>query len=146
VPEVVIRKGVNVVQRQAKSKIPILLYQYEGTERNIGFTLSPLYMNEDVREIRQEDMLFIYDEDFKHIRPAINRVFPLTDPRSGEELEAFDPCWDNPIVKKVWAVVLSELEQVKVAEPELRVFLDSLTVWIRNVLESADGIEITGNL
>lgn len=133
--------------RQEKRKIPVLLYQYEGPERNIGFTLSPLYLNEeDVREIRKEDMLFIYDEDFKYIRPAINRVFPLTDPRSGEELEAFDPCWDNPIVKKVWPVVLAELEKVEVAEPELRVFLDSLTVWIRNVLDSADGIEITGNL
>ncbi|WP_154957881.1 hypothetical protein [Paenibacillus xylanexedens] len=134
------------MQRQAKSKIPVLLYQYEGPERNIGFTLSPLYLNEDVREIRQEDRLFIYDEDFKHIRPAIHRVFPLTDPQSGEELQAFDPCWDNPMVKEVWPGILAELDQVEVVEPELRVFLDSLTTWIRNVLASADGIEVTGNL
>jgi hypothetical protein len=132
--------------RKSKSKIPVLLYQYDGPERNIGFTLSPLYLNEDIREIRQEDMLFIYDEDFKHIRPAINRVFPLTDPESGEELQSFDPCWDNPMVKEVWVGILAELEQVEVVEPELRVFLDSLTTWIQKVLESADGIEVTGNL
>ncbi|MBY0205834.1 MULTISPECIES: hypothetical protein [Paenibacillus] len=134
------------MQRQAKSKIPVLLYQYEGPERNIGFTLSPLYLNEEMHEIRQEDRLFIYDEDFKHIRPAIHRVFPLTDPQSGEELQAFDPCWDNPMVKEVWPGILAELDQVEVVEPELRVFLDSLTTWIRNVLASADGIEVTGNL
>ncbi|WP_434749946.1 hypothetical protein [Paenibacillus amylolyticus] len=132
--------------RKSKSKIPVLVYRYKGPERNIGFTLSPLYENEDIYEIRHEDMLFIYDEDFEYIRPAINRVFPLTDLRSGEELQAFDPCWDNPIPKEAWAGILAELEQREAAEAEMQLFLDSFTAWVRNVLELADGIEITGNL
>lgn len=140
------RMGGEAVARTSKSKIPVLAYRYEGPERNIGFTLSPLYINEDAHEARQEDMLFIYDEDFKYVRPAINHVFPLTDPRSGEELEAFDPCWDNPIVKEVWSRILTEIEQGQPAQPELQLFLQSLTAWIRKVLESADGIEVTGNL
>lgn len=81
----------------------------------------PLYIEDSV-EVEMEDMLFIYNEDFDYIRPALDRVFPLTDPRTGEEMKALDPCWDNPITKEVWVGILSELDQQVVAEPELRIF------------------------
>lgn len=91
-------------------------------------------------------MLFIYHEDFDYIRPALDSAFPLTDPRTGEEMRALDPCWENPIMKEVWMGILSKLEQQVVAEPELRMFLNQFTTWVRNHLQLADGIEVTGNL
>ncbi|PYE49721.1 hypothetical protein HUB98_09675 [Paenibacillus barcinonensis] len=132
--------------RTSKSKIPVLLYRYEGPARNIGFTFSPLYLNEDTSQVRQEDMLFIYDEDFEHIRPAISHIFPITDPWSGETVQAFDPCWNNPIAKEAWQTIVADFKQVNSADPDLQMFLDKLTVWIRKVLDHADGIEVTGNL
>jgi hypothetical protein len=134
------------VARTSKSQIPVLLYRYEGPARNIGFTFSPLYLNEDTSKVRQEDMLFIYDEDFEHIRPAISRVFPLTDPWSGEIHASFDPCWNNPMVKETWNTIVADLKQVNSADPDLQAFLDKLIVWIQKVLDHADGIEVTGNL
>ncbi|OMF62566.1 hypothetical protein MKY66_21985 [Paenibacillus sp. FSL R5-0766] len=61
-------------------------------------------------------------------------------------MKAFDPCWENPITKDVWVGILSELDQQVVAEPELRNFLNQFTTWVRNHLQLADGIEVTGNL
>ncbi|WP_458123590.1 hypothetical protein [Paenibacillus sp. Z3-2] len=97
-------------------------------------------------EVEMEDMLFIYNEDFDLIRPALDRMFPLTDPRSGEEKKELDPCWDNPVMKEVWVEVPEESGQQVVAEPELRVFLDQFTTWVRTHLQLAEGIEVTGNL
>lgn len=132
--------------KRTKRTIPVLLYQYQGPERNVGFTLSPLYLH-DAAEPDLEHMLFIYDEDFIHIRPAIDKVFPLTDPLTGEEMEGFDPCWDNPILKDVWVRILEELDQQQmIAESELQGFLNQFTSWVKIWLDSADGIEITGNL
>ncbi|MDQ0661022.1 hypothetical protein [Paenibacillus sp. W2I17] len=82
--------------KKSKRTIPALMYQYQGPQRNVGFVLSPLYIEESV-EVEMEDMLFIYNEDFDYICPALDRVFPLTDPRTGEEMKALDPCWENPI-------------------------------------------------
>ncbi|MNJ47482.1 hypothetical protein D3C77_426400 [compost metagenome] len=127
------------------STIPVLLYQYNGPRRNIGFILSPLYLH-DAAEPDPEHMLFIYDEDFIYIRPVIDKAFPLTDPLTGEEMEVFDPCWDNPILNDVWMRILEELDQQLIGDPELRVFLNQFTSWVKIWLESADGIEITGNL
>ncbi|MEK3919524.1 hypothetical protein [Paenibacillus sp. FSL K6-2393] len=131
--------------KKSKRTIPALMYQYQGPQRNVGFVLSPLYIEESV-EVEMEDMLFIYNEDFDYIRSALDRAFPLTDPRTGEEMKALDPCWDNPITKDVWVEILSELDQQVVAEPELRNFLNQFTAWVRNHLQLADGIEVTGNL
>ncbi|MEO2257535.1 hypothetical protein ABGV43_11615 [Paenibacillus amylolyticus] len=131
--------------KQSKRTIPELIYQYQGPQRNVGFVLSPLYIEESV-EVEMEDMLFIYNEDFDYIRPALDRAFPLTDPRTGEEMKALDPCWENPITKDVWVEILSELNQQVVAEPELQIFLNQFTTWVRNHLQLADGIEVTGNL
>ncbi|OME98013.1 hypothetical protein BK124_12265 [Paenibacillus amylolyticus] len=131
--------------KKSKRTIPALMYQYQGPQRNVGFVLSPLYIEESV-EVEKEDMLFIYNEDFDYIRPALDRAFPLTDPRTGEEMKAFDPCWENPITKVVWVGLLSELDQQVVAEPELRNFLNQFIAWVRNHLQLADGIEVTGNL
>ncbi|WP_411735257.1 hypothetical protein [Paenibacillus sp. M2] len=131
--------------KKLKRTIPALVYQYQGPQRNVGFVLSPLYIQESV-EVEIEDMLFIYNEDFDYIRPALDRTFPLIDPRTGEEMKALDPCWDNPITKDVWVEILSELDQQVVAEPELRNFLNQFTAWVRNHLQLADGIEVTGNL
>lgn len=131
--------------KHSKRTIPTLIYQYQGPQRNVGFVLSPLYIEESV-EVEMEDMLFIYNEDFDSIRPALDRAFPLTDPRTGEEMKALDPCWENPIMKDVWAEILSALDQQLVTDPELRIFLNRFTVWVRNHLQLADGIEVTGNL
>ncbi|KLU55933.1 MULTISPECIES: hypothetical protein [Paenibacillus] len=131
--------------KKSKKTIPALIYQYQGPQRNVGFVLSPLYIEESV-EVEMEDMLFIYNEDFDYIRPALDRAFPLTDPRTGEEMKTFDPCWENPITKEVWVGILSELDQQVVAEPEFRMFLNQFTAWVRNHLQLADGIEVTGNL
>ncbi|WP_339297633.1 hypothetical protein MKY92_22040 [Paenibacillus sp. FSL R5-0623] len=131
--------------KKSKRTIPALMYQYQGPQRNVGFVLSPLYIQESV-EVEMEDMLFIYNEDFDYIRPALDRAFPLIDPRTGEEMKALDPCWENPIMKDVWAEILSALDQQVVAEPELRNFLNQFIAWVRNHLQLADGIEVIGNL
>lgn len=131
--------------KRTKRTIPVLLYQYRGPQRNIGFTLSPLYLN-DVVEPDPEHMLFIYDEDFIHIRPIIDKVFPLANPLTGEGMEAFDPCWDNPVLKDVWVRILRELTQQMTDEAKLQVFLNQFISWVTIQLASADGIEITGNL
>ncbi|MGO4732303.1 hypothetical protein [Paenibacillus sp. 2KB_22] len=131
--------------KQSKRTIPALIYQYQGPQRNVGFVLSPLYIHESV-EVEMEDMLFIYNEDFDYIRPALDRIFPLIDPRTGEEMKALDPCWENPIIKDVWTEILSALDQQLVTDPELRIFLNRFTVWVRNHLQWADGIEVIGNL
>lgn len=130
---------------RSKETIPVLLYRYQGPYRNIGFTLSPLYLDDTI-EIKPEQMLFIYDEDFIYIRLALNQAFPLTDPHTGEELEMFDPCWDNPIRKEAWSGIFAELDRQTITDPELREFLDQLVIWIKAWLKTADGIEITGNL
>ncbi|PQP85115.1 hypothetical protein C0Q44_11685 [Paenibacillus sp. PCH8] len=75
--------------KKSKRTIPALMYQYQGPQRNVGFVLSPLYIQESV-EVEMEDMLFIYNEDFDYIRPALDSAFPLTDPRTGEEMKALD--------------------------------------------------------
>lgn len=49
-------------------------------------------------------------------------------------------------MKEVWVEVLEELGQQVVAEPELRMFLDQFTTWVRTHLQLAEGIEVTGNL
>ncbi|WP_340013985.1 hypothetical protein [Paenibacillus sp. FSL K6-1318] len=49
-------------------------------------------------------------------------------------------------MKEVWMGILSKLDQQVVAEPELRMFLNQFTTWVRNHLQLADGIEVTGNL
>lgn len=131
--------------KKSKRTIPALIYQYQGPQRNVGFVLSPLYIEESV-EVEMEDMLFIYNEDFDYICSALDRAFPLTDPRTGEEMKALDSCWENPITKDVWVGILSELDQQVVAEPELRNFLNQFTAWVKNHLQLADGIEVTGNL
>lgn len=108
--------------KKSNRTIPALMYQYQGPQRNVGFVLSPLYIEESV-EVEME-----------------------ADPRTGEEMKALDPCWENPITKEVWVEILSELDQQVVAEPELRIFLNRFTAWVRNHLQLADGIEVTGNL
>lgn len=132
----------------AKSKrtIPVLRYKYEGPQRNIGFTFSPLHRDEARDGCKPEQMLFIYNEDFEYIRPAVSRAFPFTDPATGEELKALDPCWENPVPKDRWGAVLAELNQLDGADPELRGFIRQFTDWARHQLAHADGIEITGNL
>lgn len=132
--------------RKSKNEIPVLRYKYEGPQRNIGFSVSPLILNAAEDVVKREQMLFIYDEDFVYLRPAISRAFPFTDPVTGEELNALDPCWDNPIPKERWEAVLAELDQLGGADPELRRFVQHFTDWARHQLEHADGIEITGNL
>lgn len=134
------------MSRKSKNEIPVLRYRYQGPQRNIGFTFSPLYLNEADSEDKLEEMLFIYDEDFVYIRPAVSRAFPFTDPVTGEELDALDPCWDNPVPKDRWGAVLAELDQLGGPDPELRRFIRQFTDWARHQLEHADGIEITGNL
>ncbi|OBR66979.1 hypothetical protein A7K91_21900 [Paenibacillus oryzae] len=129
-----------------KTTIPVLLYRYKGPRRNIGFTLSPLYLNEASPPIETEQMLFIYNEDFEYIRPALDRVFPLADPYTGEMMLMLDPCWDNPIPKNVWTGVLAELEEMKADEPELAPFLEAFITWAKKQLDHADGIEVMGNL
>lgn len=133
------------MSKRSKETIPVLLYRYQGPYRNIGFTLSPLYLDDTI-EIKPEQMLFIYDEDFIHIRPALNQAFPLIDPQTGEELEMFDPCWDNPIRKEAWAGIFVEIDRQPISDPELQKFLDQFVTWIKAWLSIADGIEITGNL
>lgn len=133
--------------KKSKRAIPVLLYRYQGPQRNVGFTLSPLYLQESVA-VELEDMLFIYNEDFDYIRPALDKVFPLTDPQTGEEMKALDPCWENLIMKEVWTGVLAEMDQqvAEESELELQVFLGRFIRWIRKNLESTDGIEVIGNL
>lgn len=131
--------------KRSKETIPFLLFQYQGPQRNIGFTFSPLYLNDGV-EIKPDQMLFIYDEDFMYIRPALDKAFPLTDPRTGEEMEEFDPCWDNPILKETWVEILAELDRLTSDDPKFQLFLYQFVTWIKKWLDSADGIEITGNL
>ncbi|WP_340022657.1 hypothetical protein MHI24_27170 [Paenibacillus sp. FSL K6-1096] len=134
------------MSRKSKSAVPVLRYRYDGPQRNIGFTFSPLYLNEAKSGGKPEEMLFIYDEDFVYIRPAVSRAFPFRDPVTGEELDALDPCWENPIPKGRWGAVLAELDQLGGADSELRRFVQQFTDWARHQLEHADGIEITGNL
>lgn len=100
------------MSRKSKSAVPVLRYRYDGPQRNIGFTFSPLYLNEAKSGGKPEEMLFIYDEDFVYIRPAVSRAFPFRDPVTGEELDALDPCWENPIPKGRWGAVLAELDQL----------------------------------
>lgn len=131
---------------RSKSVIPVLRYRYEGPRRNIGYTLSPLYLNEEAGGDQPEEMLFIYSEDFEYLQPAVSRVFPLTDPVTGEEMASLDPCWENPIPKSLWESILTELEQQAGLDSELQNFLEQFISWARNHLRTADGIEITGNL
>ncbi|MEK4517047.1 hypothetical protein NSS64_17290 [Paenibacillus sp. FSL H8-0122] len=131
---------------RSKSKIPVLLYRYTGPPRNIGFTFSRYDLNMDAGGIAPGEMLFIYEGDFEYLKPAVSRVFPLSDPFTGEEMTSLDPCWENPIPKSQWESILSELEQQPVTDSELQDFQNQFISWARNHLKTADGIEITGNL
>lgn len=133
--------------RQPKKQIPVLLYRYEGPGRNIGYTLSPLYMDEQAQsKVVEEEMLFIYAEDFVPILEVLERYFPLEDMHRGEMMESFDHCFDNPISKAVWLSVLDELNLQTFEEPDLRSFMDRFVAWASKTLETADGIDVEGNL
>lgn len=131
---------------RSKSEIPVLLYGYAGPRRNIGFTFSRYNLNMEEGGSAPEEMLFIYEEDFEYLKPAVARVFPVANPFTGEEQTSLDPCWENPIPKSLWESILSELEQQRVRDSELQDFLNQFISWARNHLRTADGIEITGNL
>ncbi|CAJ1313818.1 hypothetical protein [Paenibacillus nuruki] len=132
--------------KQANNSIPVLIYRYQGPKRNIGFHLSPFNKEENQTEISFKDMLFIYNEDFNYIRPLLDKRFPMIHPYTMETMNQFDPCWDNPIGKEIWMDILAELQQQNVEEEELQLFLQQFHTWISERLQSAEGIEVTGNL
>ncbi|WP_145046692.1 hypothetical protein [Paenibacillus xylanexedens] len=129
----------------SKPEIPVLIYRYQGPRRNIGYTLSPFYLKEQP-EVSMDNMLFIYAVDFDYIQPFLEKHFPLIDAFTGESMEKFDPCWDNPLMKETWLMILEDLEQHPVEELELRSFIERFTSWIRKHVHQADGIEVSGNL
>ncbi len=132
--------------KQANDSIPVLIYRYQGPKRNIGFHLSPFYIKENQKEISFKEMLFIYNEDFNYIRPLLDKRFPLINPYTMEPMSQLDPCWDNPIEKEIWLDVLQELQPQHAENEELQLFLQQFHTWANKQLQSADGIEVTGNL
>ncbi|MDQ0171201.1 hypothetical protein [Paenibacillus tundrae] len=128
-----------------KQEIPVLIYRYQGPRRNIGYTLSPFYVKEQL-EVSKDDMLFIYAEDFEYIQPFVEKHFPLIDAFTGESMDKFDPCWDNPLMKEAWLVILEDLEKYPFEELELGSFIEKFMTWVRKHVHQADGIEVSGNL
>ncbi|AUO07844.1 hypothetical protein NS115_00525 [Paenibacillus jamilae] len=131
--------------KKGKTEIQTLIYRYSGPRANIGYTFEPLRYG-DTDEPKLEEMIFIYADDFDIVLSVLKSKYPLVDPDTGETYEAFDACWDNPIQASVWHEILTELDAWPAKEPELRIFIDSFTAWVRAHLKQADGIIVTGNL
>nr|WP_231116851.1 hypothetical protein [Paenibacillus polymyxa] len=133
------------LSKKDKKEIQTLIYRYSGPRANIGYTFEPLRYG-DTDEPKLEEMLFIYADDFDIVLSVLKPKYPLVDPDTGETYETFDACWDNPIQASVWHEILTELAPWPAKEPELRIFIDSFTAWVRAHLKQADGIIVTGNL
>ncbi|WP_342426748.1 hypothetical protein [Paenibacillus sp. FSL L8-0158] len=131
--------------KKRQTEIQTLIYRYSGPRANIGYTFEPLRY-EDTDEPKLEEMIFIYADDFDIVLSALKSKYPLVDPDTGETYEAFDPCWDNPIQASVWHEILTQLDTWPAKDPELRIFINSFTAWVRAHLKQADGIIVTGNL
>ncbi|MEK5320972.1 hypothetical protein NSS94_17175 [Paenibacillus sp. FSL L8-0644] len=131
--------------KKGKTEIQTLIYRYGGPRANIGYTFEPLRYG-DTDEPKLGEMIFIYADDFDIVLSVLKSKYPLVDPDTGETYEDFDACWDNPIQASVWHEILTELDAWPAKEPELRIFIDSFTAWVRAHLKQADGIIVTGNL
>ncbi|MFD1884102.1 hypothetical protein [Paenibacillus wenxiniae] len=123
--------------------IPKLIYQYRGPRNNPGYIFSS---EEDDAKQKSESMLFIYSDDFECILPIVKAQYPLIDPRTGEQYDAFDPCWDNPISAATWTNILEELDHCIPENADQRTFVDQFTAWIRSKLAHTDTIIIEGTL
>lgn len=127
----------------SKDLIQILKLHYTGPRRNIGFTFFAAKNAEPIAQFRQ---LFLYEIDAECILTLIRPKYPLTDPESGEWVESFDPCWDNPIPKTAWLTILDELHALQPRDEPEAAFLTAFKQWLQQALNLGDYVTVSGNL
>ena len=127
----------------SKDPIQILKLHYTGPRRNIGFTFFAAKNAEPITQFRQ---LFLYEIDAELILTLIRPKYPLPNPESGENLEKFDPCWDNPIPKTIWLTILNELQNLQPQDEPQATFLNEFKQWLQQALNIGDYVTVSGNL
>ncbi|MEJ8303327.1 hypothetical protein [Saccharibacillus sacchari] len=125
------------------NKTQIMKLHYAGPRRNVGFTFFAAKNGEPVAEFRR---IFLYEIDAEFILARLRLKYPLPDPESGERVESFDPCWENPVPKAVWAAIAEELQSIRPRDEAEADFRNAFGQWLQEALEVGDYVTVSGNL
>ena len=95
-----------------------------------------------------KDSLRLYAADYIKLLPYFEKVFPATDPASGEIQDCFDECCDNWIGvddwKKIILAIRKDVSHINNTAEAL--FFNKFTSWIESQTAWADIIVVEGNL
>ncbi|NGZ77047.1 hypothetical protein [Saccharibacillus alkalitolerans] len=130
-------------KRQANGMKRVMKLRDAASAHGIGFEFYPARGGDPVPGFQS---VFLYETDAEFVISRIRSRYPLVDPENGESVEAFDPCWDNPVPAKIWEEIVRELEALRPVDPAEAAFVREFARWAREALEAGEYVTIVGNL
>ena len=128
---------------------------YSEAKEGICWTFHPFkspvenYIRTD---LNKTPMLIVFRTDYeKLLWDYVTGIYPITDPRTNEIEQSFDPCFDNWIGKEDWNKIIEKIKALLNRNhnrpPRLeKEFYYNFIEWIERELQWADIIVIDSNL